>query len=260
MGNAETREQATGKASHDAAGHVLSVNVYNLQPRTKTGGSPLNQNLGFGIFHSGIEIMGKEWSFGGIPEALATSISPTYSGIFPSVPKSVLPRSQFYESVVLGLLPHTATEGDIFAVVRNMGPQWTAASYNILKKNCNHFCEAFRDELVAYFLRAPTPSSVILRQIPSYVNRAARFADICVPEKVLQYLFKITPKPPQPAQTMSAGTTEGTPTTHRAIPREADLRKMSISQLKTLLVREGWEDCLDKEDLVQKLLKISAAS
>jgi hypothetical protein len=45
-------------------------------------------------------------------------------------------------------------------IMREMGPTWKGKTYHILKKNCNHFCEAFSSRLVG-------------QELPGYINRLA---------------------------------------------------------------------------------------
>lgn len=161
-------------------GPEVKVHVYNLRP----GKGHVNTKIGFGIFHSGIEVLGREWSFGG-----SLTASPVDSGIFFLPPEMVLPKSQKYKTVTLGYLPDGATHEVIAMAVRTkLLKAWRAETYHVLNHNCNHFSEAFVDVLNSTF-----NTSLV---VPGWVNRAARIADVLVPEKVLRQLTGATPQAP----------------------------------------------------------------
>lgn len=92
--------------------------------------------LGTGIFHCGVQVLGQEWSFrGGRREG---------SGVFSCVPGTcagLVPR----ETVKLGnvLLP----EGKVASILEQMKHQWPSRGYDMLRRNCSHFCDDFCQRL-----------------------------------------------------------------------------------------------------------------
>eukprot|EP00758_Cryptobia_borreli_P002945 Tbor_TRINITY_DN3411_c0_g1::TRINITY_DN3411_c0_g1_i2::g.3681::m.3681 len=163
--------------SSSAIGVMVKVHVYNL----RQGSNHLNSSLGFGIFHSGVEVFDREWSFGGNVNAKRGD-----SGIFYMPPGMVLPRSSVYEIRELGRLPPEATQEIIeMAVRQNMLRYWTAESYHLVNHNCNHFSENFVDLLNRTF------NTTLV--FPSYINRAAKFLDTFIPGSVIERVVGITP-------------------------------------------------------------------
>jgi len=106
-------------------------------------------SLGIGIFHSGVEINGREYSYGGHEFA--------YSGVFDIVPRSAA-GAVFRESISLGTTQLSANE--IQQIIDELSDQFTGNSYHPLRRNCNSFSEELCRRLVN-------------KGIPGYVNRLA---------------------------------------------------------------------------------------
>nr|XP_009382251.1 PREDICTED: desumoylating isopeptidase 2-like isoform X2 [Musa acuminata subsp. malaccensis] len=106
-----------------------------------------------GIFHSAIQVFGdEEWSFGFCEQG---------SGVF-SCPPGRNPMYTYRERIVLG-----ETNCSIFKVnqvLRELGQAWPGHSYDLLSKNCNHFCDSFCERLG-------------VPKIPGWVNRFANAGD-----------------------------------------------------------------------------------
>ncbi|XP_057952585.1 deSI-like protein At4g17486 [Malania oleifera] len=106
-----------------------------------------------GIFHSAVQVYGdEEWSFGFCEQG---------TGVF-SCPSGKNPMYTYRECVVLG-----KTSCSIFKVnqiLRELSREWSGSSYDLLSKNCNHFC----DELCE---RLGVP------KLPGWVNRFANAGD-----------------------------------------------------------------------------------
>ena len=88
-----TQAPDAGAAAGSAQQVDVFLNVYNIAQ------SGLLQSIGLGLFHSGIEIYGKEWSYGGTTEHV--------TGVFWLPPKTA--TADFKESIRLGavsLCPH----------------------------------------------------------------------------------------------------------------------------------------------------------
>ncbi|GLT31216.1 hypothetical protein SLA2020_059680 [Shorea laevis] len=106
-----------------------------------------------GIFHSAVQMYGDdEWSFGYCDEG---------TGVF-RCPSGKNPMYTYHESIVLG-----QTNCSIFKVnqiLQELSREWPGHAYDLLSKNCNHFC----DELCE---RLGVP------KLPGWVNRFANAGD-----------------------------------------------------------------------------------
>ncbi|XP_042429336.1 deSI-like protein At4g17486 [Zingiber officinale] len=109
-----------------------------------------------GIFHSAIQVYGdEEWSFGFCEQG---------SGVF-SCPPGRNPMYTYRERIVLG-----ETDCSIFKVnqiLRELSRTWPGQSYDLLSKNCNHFCDTFCEKLGA-------------PKLPGWINRFANAGDTAV--------------------------------------------------------------------------------
>ncbi|MQL90088.1 hypothetical protein Taro_022670 [Colocasia esculenta] len=121
------------------------LHVYDVtnSGSTKTNNTILQINKIFkdriglgGIFHSAIQVYGdEEWSFGFCDHG---------SGVF-SCPPGKNPMYTYRECIVLG-----ETNCSIFKVnqiLRELSREWPGSSYDLLSKNCNHFCDVFCERL-----------------------------------------------------------------------------------------------------------------
>ena len=257
-------------------GTQIYLNVYNLQ--SQDGSSTINQALGFGVFHSGVELWGTEYTFGGAP-----SSNPVYNqmcGIFPMKPRSALPPNQFHKQHELGSLPADVTPKDAYNVLLKMSSQWTAGDYHLLEKNCNHFSEAFVTCLSNTFL---TPRGLEAMEFPRYVNRAARTGTAFIPAALYKIIMRNTPKPPSAAESSfptsppipkhhtSAQQHKPTPQSTSAsapskdaypLPKSADAaRDMSIKDLKATMEahRISRVGLVEKGDLVEAIMQYKSS-
>ncbi|KAF5731168.1 hypothetical protein HS088_TW19G00773 [Tripterygium wilfordii] len=106
-----------------------------------------------GIFHSAVQVYGDdEWSFGFCEQG---------TGVF-SCPSGKNPMYTYREKIVLG-----KTSFSIFKVnqiLRELSREWPGSSYDLLSKNCNHFCDEFCEKLG-------------VPKLPGWVNRFANAGD-----------------------------------------------------------------------------------
>ncbi|KAJ1380529.1 PPPDE putative peptidase domain [Sesbania bispinosa] len=106
-----------------------------------------------GIFHSAVQVYGEdEWSFGFCEQG---------TGVF-SCPSGKNPMYTYREFIVLG-----KTNFSIFKVnqiLRELSREWPGSSYDLLAKNCNHFCDEFCERLG-------------VPKLPGWVNRFANAGD-----------------------------------------------------------------------------------
>ncbi|XVF09932.1 hypothetical protein REPUB_Repub07fG0139800 [Reevesia pubescens] len=109
-----------------------------------------------GVFHSAVQVYGDdEWSFGFCEQG---------SGVF-SCPSGKNPMYTYRESMVLG-----KTNSSIFKVnqiLRELSREWPGTSYDLLSKNCNHFCDELCERLGVH-------------KLPGWVNRFANAGDAAI--------------------------------------------------------------------------------
>lgn len=86
-----------------------------------------------GIFHAGIEVYGKEFSFGRLDE-------PGLTGVF-SCPPRMCTMHRFRQSVFLGDCRKKPKE--VSALLQDLERAWLGKDYSVLRKNCCYFAEAF---------------------------------------------------------------------------------------------------------------------
>ncbi|CAI9775034.1 unnamed protein product [Fraxinus pennsylvanica] len=106
-----------------------------------------------GIFHSAVQIYGDdEWSFGYCEQG---------TGVF-SCPSTKNPMYTFRESIKLGETTFSIVK--VNQILRELSREWPGHSYDLLSKNCNHFCDEFCERLG-------------VPKLPGWVNRFAHAGD-----------------------------------------------------------------------------------
>ncbi|MCO5574681.1 hypothetical protein L7F22_028471 [Adiantum nelumboides] len=136
----------------------LKLNIYDL--------TYINEYMywvGLGIYHSAIEAYGSEYAYG--------AHDYPSSGVFEVEPRHC-PGFRFRKSLILGTLWMSPEKFRQF--VEDITSEYTGDSYNLLLKNCNHFCEDVCMRLVNV-------------HIPGWVNRLARIGSVfscCIPRSV----------------------------------------------------------------------------
>mmetsp|Transcript_58665 Transcript_58665/g.166775 ORF Transcript_58665/g.166775 Transcript_58665/m.166775 type:complete len:283 (+) Transcript_58665:112-960(+) len=112
------------------------LNIYNLG--TTGSGYALNlvlRPLGTGLFHCGVEVYGREWSYAdnSQPGSLRKD-----TGVFCCVPCNCEGHS-YTQSVQMGRTG--ASEAEVLRLLRLLRPSWPVEGYDTLTKNCCHFCD-----------------------------------------------------------------------------------------------------------------------
>mmetsp|Transcript_82857 Transcript_82857/g.238071 ORF Transcript_82857/g.238071 Transcript_82857/m.238071 type:complete len:248 (+) Transcript_82857:75-818(+) len=114
----------------------VTLNIYNVGNSDQV--NILNRMLrplGAGAFHCAVEVFGAEWSYGDYDEG---------SGVFSCQPR-VCEGHRYCESVKMGKT--TLKEGDFAKIMKLMEMRWLGKEYDILRKNCCHFCDEVLSQL-----------------------------------------------------------------------------------------------------------------
>ncbi|KAF8393072.1 hypothetical protein HHK36_021313 [Tetracentron sinense] len=136
--------------------------------KRKTGSTPVHLNvydltpingyaywLGLGVYHSGVQVHGVEYAFG--------AHEYTTTGIFEGEPKQC-PGFTFRKSILIGSTDLGPKE--VRALIEKLAAEYTGNKYNLITKNCNHFCNDACLRLTG-------------KPIPRWVNRLARIGFLC---------------------------------------------------------------------------------
>mmetsp|Transcript_35490 Transcript_35490/g.77734 ORF Transcript_35490/g.77734 Transcript_35490/m.77734 type:complete len:271 (-) Transcript_35490:101-913(-) len=152
-------------------GTKVYLNIYDL--------SPANDCLypvGFGLHHSGVEIMGSEYSYA------------SGGGIFEGTPREA-PGARFREQIELGTFEGGSSE--LRVKLDDLRSSFGPSDYNLIQKNCNHFANA----LVWALMRRP---------IPPHVNRLADVAN-CFSCLIPRSILDESPVGPNAGRSSSGG-------------------------------------------------------
>lgn len=152
-------------------GTEVLLNIYDLSPA-----NDYLYNVGLGVHHSGVEILGLEYSFA------------SGAGIFTSAPKEV-PGARYRETIRMGTFEGGAPE--VRMVVAELRSFFAPESYNLILKNCNHFAESFCKELLG-------------KSIPGYVNRLADLGG-CVKCLIPRQMLEAAPVGHESGNNLDAG-------------------------------------------------------
>eukprot|EP00411_Alexandrium_monilatum_P015661 CAMPEP_0175263714 /NCGR_PEP_ID=MMETSP0093-20121207/41930_1 /TAXON_ID=311494 /ORGANISM="Alexandrium monilatum, Strain CCMP3105" /LENGTH=192 /DNA_ID=CAMNT_0016558237 /DNA_START=14 /DNA_END=592 /DNA_ORIENTATION=+ len=90
------------------------------------------RRMGTGAFHCGVEVYGEEFSFRGGDHA--------GTGVFWQAPRTNRFHS-WVEALPMGMT--TMLKVEVMMLVRRLRKAWPSKDYDILKRNCCHFCNDF---------------------------------------------------------------------------------------------------------------------
>lgn len=154
----DAQNDGTATTTTTATATPVLLNVYDL--------TPVNDYLywlGFGVFHSGIEVHGMEYGFG------AHDFSS--SGVF-EVESKCCPGFVYRKTLWLGTTEMSREEFRSF--IEKLAGKYHGNTYHLISKNCNHFTDDVCKNLTG-------------KPIPGWVNRLARVGsvfDCLLPESV----------------------------------------------------------------------------
>ncbi|XP_053962466.1 deubiquitinase DESI2-like [Anastrepha ludens] len=126
----------------------VKLNVYDIVKLNE-----YSAYIGLGVFHSGIEVYGTEFAYGGHQFP--------FTGIFEMLPRDQADLGtnfQFRQTVNLGCTQFTCQQ--VYQIVEELGEKFTGSSYHLINCNCNHFCDYLAEFLCG-------------KGIPGWVNRLA---------------------------------------------------------------------------------------
>ncbi|KAK9069823.1 hypothetical protein SSX86_010219 [Deinandra increscens subsp. villosa] len=111
--------------------------------------------LGLGVYHSGVQVHGVEYAFG--------SHEQSTSGICEGEPKRC-EGFTYRKQILIGWTEMNLTE--IRKFMRELARDYKGNSYELITRNCNHFCNDACIRLTG-------------NPIPSWINRLARIGLLC---------------------------------------------------------------------------------
>ncbi|CAA2980962.1 Hypothetical predicted protein [Olea europaea subsp. europaea] len=119
--------------------------------------------LGLGAYHSGVQVHGVEYAFGGHEHST--------TGIFEGEPKQC-DGFTFRKSILMGWTD--VSPGGVRRLMEELAQKYRGNTYNLITKNCNHFSNDVCIKLTG-------------NPIPSWINRLARLGLLCnciIPENL----------------------------------------------------------------------------
>ncbi|KAI3686296.1 hypothetical protein L1987_79970 [Smallanthus sonchifolius] len=126
------------------------LNVYDL-----TSMNGYAYWFGIGVYHSGVQVHGVEYAFG--------SHEHSSTGIFEGEPKRC-DGFAFRKQILIGFTEKNRRE--VRRVMEDLAEDYKGISYNLITKNCNHFCNDACVRLTG-------------NTIPRWINRLARLGALC---------------------------------------------------------------------------------
>lgn len=121
-----------------AESEAVLLNIYDLgDSKTIRRLNVMLKPLGGGAFHAAIQVYGREWSFGGMG---SEDDDGEESGIWSCSPQKCRQHT-FRESISLGTT--VLSEIEVLKLLTEISDEWPMKSYDLLRRNCCHFCEDF---------------------------------------------------------------------------------------------------------------------
>ncbi|CAK0885843.1 unnamed protein product [Prorocentrum cordatum] len=141
----EDGEEASCATSSVPSGANVFLNVYDIVPAVNKCSRALCRSR-WGIYHTGVEVQGLEFSFGGH--------SDSSTGVFCAKPRSAQ-GCVFRQQLPIGHVELDALE--LRQTIAEISKGWPGNGYDPFQRNCNHFSESLCKELTGH-------------KTPSYIN------------------------------------------------------------------------------------------
>ncbi|CAH9071546.1 unnamed protein product [Cuscuta epithymum] len=152
MGEENTSNSSLNDSPNNSSCETqVILNVYDL--------TPINHYtvwFGFGVFHSGIEVHGKEYGFG--------AHDFPFSGVFEVEPKRC-PGFMYRCSIPLGSVNNLPLS-QFRTFIESVASEYHGDTYHLIYKNCNNFTDDIAKRLLG-------------KGIPGWVNRLASLGSFC---------------------------------------------------------------------------------
>lgn len=143
------------KSFRDPEMLTIHLNIYDLVWDKEKGKNNAGlADLGLGFYHTGLELWGKELSFGHSKRFK--------SGVFAVKPKKadeLMPHTVFRQSIEMDTIYISRYSVD--KILNRLSAKYTSDAYNVVRNNCNHFTEELCQALCG-------------KDIPEWVNRPAK--------------------------------------------------------------------------------------
>jgi len=143
---------------------AVLLNIYDLNEEWLISNHIFQEVLDLGgAFHAGVEVYGREWSFG---NAGVASMCPRYHDVH-----------VYRQSVVIGYTKYSPEE--VEAILEDeMSPKWAGRSYNLLARNCCTFSRALCKRLTGNVIpdwvdRLPRLLNIVTEPVKGVANAAA---------------------------------------------------------------------------------------
>ena len=133
----------------------------------------LLEPLGFGMYHTSIDIGGFRYQFGSTVGISRTN-SPLGGGDSAEAWRYVPGNGQYRESIILGQT--FCDKKEVNSIIQNLREgKFGGNNYHLLHRNCNHFSETFATALISgNELVEGGDTNVRLEKFPKWVNRLAK--------------------------------------------------------------------------------------
>lgn len=182
------RPDVTDAAQQPESGIKVYLNTYDLLPPTRDSAKGLSSEvltvIGMGLHHSGVEILGQEYSFGSDESGRN---DPTTEGVYAVYPRTAC--GHFRAQIELGDAPPALTVDTLEDILVTLRPKWRASTYHILGHNCNNFTMALVQKIDELFPEGTPEDKKLMKKYPFWVNRAATSANVVMPAVLLRSIM-----------------------------------------------------------------------
>lgn len=131
-------EGLVGRGKTSSSGAQVTLHVYDVTGlKAVCSVNKILRRLGTGLFHCGVEVHGREWSYSDIN---APILAKGATGVFSCQPGACEGHG-WRESIVMGRTP--LNEYQVHLLVESLKARWPVADYHTLSRNCCHFSDEF---------------------------------------------------------------------------------------------------------------------